>query len=349
MPIHGVWAEWNSPVHRRYAVLELLISSIRRDINHQPRANLSLELITEYAESVKRGDSFPPIKVVRDKDGVYWCWNGHHRLNAFEQAGKKTIPVDISEGSERDAFRLSLGANADNGLRRSNDDKRRAVTLALKDEEFVKLSDSAISELCAVDRQTVANVRSEMESACEIRTLKNRVGKDGKEYKVKESKPKAEEPKKKPKLYGVTEEVGSLEGEPAATKAGKAAEPVAQDEPPARPLVNPTKDKHGNQIPTNLVPIFADPVWGEIDGTCSKLTQLLDKAAKSPGGYFLTKDMEDKNGSHRLTSFEHAKNSIHHCRPYGVCPGCGGDGCKHCYQKGYLCKLTYKQVEGVVS
>lgn len=343
-----MWAEWNSPVHRRYAVLELLISSIRRDINHQPRANLSLELITEYAESVKRGDSFPPIKVVRDKDGNYWCWNGHHRLNAFEQAGKKTIPVDISEGSERDAFRLSLGANADNGLRRSNDDKRRAVTLALKDEEFVKLSDSAISELCAVDRQTVANVRSEMESACEIRTLKNRVGKDGKEYKVKESKPKAEEPKKKPKLYGVTEEVGSLEGEHAATKAGKAAEPEETDTQPARPLVNPTKDKKGNQIPTNLVPIFSDPVWGEIDATASKLTTLIDRAAKGPGGYFLGRDLESKGEDKRLTSFETAKRQLFLCRPYGVCPSCLGKGCAACYEKGYLAKLVYKQVEGAV-
>jgi len=338
-------------VHRRYG-LNLLIKSIRREIKHQPRVNLNQEVIDRYTDQILLGEVFDPVQVIKDKDDVYWLWNGFHRVEAYERAGQKLIPAEIKEGTERDAFRLSLGANSKNGLQRSNEDKRRAVQLALRDEEFVKDSDRKIADMCAVDMQTVTNIRAELEAGAEIRHVTSRLGKDGKTYTVKpkaEKKPKTEEPKKKPKLYGVTEEVGSLEGEPAATKAGKAAEPVVQEEPPARPLVNPTKDKHGNQIPTNLVPIFADPVWGEIDGTCSKLTQLIDRAAKSEGGFFLTKDMESKNGDCRLPNFEHAKYTLSRCRPYGVCPACGGDGCKSCYQKGYLSKLNYKDVKEMVS
>ena len=323
--------------------MDLLISLIRREIKHQPRVNLDQKTIEKYSSLVLDGESLDPIDVVKDKNGDHWCWNGWHRIEAYQRAGKDRIPAVVTQGTERDAFRLSLGANAKNGLPRTNEDKRRAVELALRDEEFVTFSDGVIAEICSVTQHTVSNIRSELESTQKISESKTRTGKDGREYKVQ---PKKVEQKKQqePQDGKATKEVVDT-----ATTAGSVAEPEESETQPARSSSDPIKDPRGNPVPENLVDVFSDSVWGEIDAAAKKLTYLIDRAASSPGGFYLTKDMENKNGSRRLTSFEAAKNSIFHCKPYGVCPACGGDGCKHCYQKGFLAKLTYKQVEGVVS
>lgn len=322
-------------MHLEVQQLDLLISSIRREDKLQPRKDLSKVVIEDYAANISKGKQFPPVQVVLDRKGTYWLYNGFHRVEAFIQAGKDRIPADVIEGTERDAFKLSLSANADNGIHRSNEDKRRAVELALSDKEFVKFSDNVIAEMCAVSDVMVSDVRKSLEANCKILAVDTRIGKDGKERKVKP---------KEPQDGKATKEVVGT-----ATKAGSVAEPEESETQPARSSSDPIKDPRGNPVPENLVDVFSDSVWGEIDATAKKLTSLIDRAASGPGGFYLTKDMENKNGSRRLTSFEAAKNSIFHCKPYGVCPACLGEGCKHCYQKGFLAKLTYKQVEGMVS
>jgi outer membrane murein-binding lipoprotein Lpp len=53
----------------------------------------------------------------------------------------------------------SVGANAVHGLRRSNDDKRNAVTMLLNDAEWTNLSDREIARACAVSHNFVSEVR----------------------------------------------------------------------------------------------------------------------------------------------------------------------------------------------
>lgn len=51
-------------------------------------------------------------------------------------------------------------ANADHGLRRSNEDKRKAVGLLLADAEWSKLSNAEIARLCNVSHTFVNNTRN---------------------------------------------------------------------------------------------------------------------------------------------------------------------------------------------
>ena len=68
-----------------------------------------------------------------------------------------------------------VSANASNGLRRTNADKRRSVEIAL--QEFGDLSSRAIAELCGVNPQTVINIRPEVSNL----DSSPRTGLDGKQ------------------------------------------------------------------------------------------------------------------------------------------------------------------------
>lgn len=62
-------------------------------------------------------------------------------------------------GTTRDSVLYSVGANAAHGLRRTNEDKRRAAMTLLNDAEWAAWSDREIARQCVVDGKTVANLR----------------------------------------------------------------------------------------------------------------------------------------------------------------------------------------------
>lgn len=68
----------------------------------------------------------------------------------------------MRQGGLRDAILHSAGANANHGLRRTNEDKRRAVLMLLDDEEWSQWSDREIGRQCVVDGKTVTRLREEL-------------------------------------------------------------------------------------------------------------------------------------------------------------------------------------------
>ncbi len=61
------------------------------------------------------------------------------------------VPVDVRQGARRDAIIFSVGANTSQNLRRTNDDKRRAVIVLLNDPEWSSWSNCEIARQCAVE------------------------------------------------------------------------------------------------------------------------------------------------------------------------------------------------------
>ena len=135
------------------------LDDIRIDGGTQPRTSINEATVSEYAEAIMSGDVFPPLLCVWD--GVNrWLCDGFHRLHAHRQAGSVTVEVLQHSGTQRDAVLMSVGTNAQHGLRRSNDDKRRAVRMLLEDAEWGQWSDREIAKRCLVDHKTVAAVRA---------------------------------------------------------------------------------------------------------------------------------------------------------------------------------------------
>jgi hypothetical protein len=87
---------------------------------------------------------------------------GYHRLEAAEEAGKKSIAAEIRDGTKRDATLYACGANRDHGLRRSRADVRRAISTLLMDEEWKSWADRAIAEMVGCSPTTVGTVRDQL-------------------------------------------------------------------------------------------------------------------------------------------------------------------------------------------
>jgi ParB-like chromosome segregation protein Spo0J len=159
----------------------LKFSQIRIDGGTQMRVSINQDKVSEYAETMREGGTFPPIKATFDGT-VYWLYDGFHRYFAAQAAGATTIEVDYKPGTMEDAQDLALGANDDHGLPRSNEDKRKAVETALEMERHAKKSDREIARLCKVSHTLVAAVRNpevrKQQTKNNLKSIEKSVAKD---------------------------------------------------------------------------------------------------------------------------------------------------------------------------
>ncbi|EJO51060.1 ParB-like protein [Burkholderia multivorans CF2] len=134
-------------------------TEIRREISLQTRAEINVSTVEEYKEALQGGAKFPPV--VTFFDGIYYYLaDGWHRYEAYVAARVEEIPADVYKGTRRDAQLYALGANAIHGLRRTNEDKRRAVSMMLEDAEWAAWSDHEIARACKVSQPFVGKLRA---------------------------------------------------------------------------------------------------------------------------------------------------------------------------------------------
>ena len=136
----------------------LAIKSIRRDGGTQSRARLDAFVIEEYQEAYRSKVELPPVVVFYDGTD-YWLADGFYRTTAAENVKMKEIACEIRQGTQRDAILDSVGANTTHGVRRTNEDKRRAVMKLLDDVQWAKWSDREIARRCSVGHAFVSNLR----------------------------------------------------------------------------------------------------------------------------------------------------------------------------------------------
>ena len=94
--------------------------------------------------------------------------------------------LTLAPPRRRDAILYACGANATNGIRRTNADKRQAVERLLGDAEWSKWSDREIAKRAAVGKSFVSNLRNEMASVhsgqIDTRTVTRNVTRNGTAY-----------------------------------------------------------------------------------------------------------------------------------------------------------------------
>ena len=156
------------------------LTEITVDSSLQGRCKLNQEVIDEYSEVLREGGKLPAIKVFR-VGSCHYLVDGWHRFFAHKKAGLADIEVDVIEGTMREATLFAVGANDDHGLRRTNDDKRKAVMMLLDDLEWSEWSDREIAKAAKVSFMTVGRIRKSLGIAPEeVKAVVN-----GKETKVK--------------------------------------------------------------------------------------------------------------------------------------------------------------------
>jgi hypothetical protein len=124
---------------------------------------------------------FPAVTVFYDETD-YWLVDGFHRVAAAKQKGKTMIAVEIRPGSLLEAQWCSFGVNKSHGLRRTNEDKRRAVKATLEHDLSDDWSDGKIADHCGVTQEFVSKMRKQMPPPQNNSGVTKRVGKDGKVY-----------------------------------------------------------------------------------------------------------------------------------------------------------------------
>lgn len=162
------------------------IGAIRINGSTQSRVELSQVTIAEYTEAIRQGAELPPVVMFFD-GADFWLADGFHRFHAHREAGAMEIAAEIRTGTQRDAVLYSVGANASHGLRRSNEDKRKAVVTLLSDPEWATWSNNAIAKACVVSDKTVAAYRAEYlrnSEDSEPRNTARTVERNGKSYQM---------------------------------------------------------------------------------------------------------------------------------------------------------------------
>lgn len=188
------------------------IADIELDTSIQCRAKIDTGTVNEYAQRMSEGDKFPPVDLF-ESDGRYWIGDGWHRVLAVIETSGESIAAIVHPGGRTAALMHALSANAVHGQRRTNEDKRRCVEIALR--EFPKSSSRSIADLCGVSDEFVRQRRGE-----EVPTVGTCVtGKDGKEYPARR---KAEQE--------------------ASQEAGEGTRCEKQEVPGERPRLGPPQD-----------------------------------------------------------------------------------------------------------
>lgn len=172
------------------ALIEL--STLEFDASAQSRVFVDPQVVSDYVERMSwddqsqrvidpEGVAWQPVLVFTDGEN-HWVADGFHRASAAREAGIERIQCEVREGDLRDAVRYSLSANARHGLRRTREDKRRAVKRALEDSEWRLWTDARIAELCSVSRPFVSNMREELEVEGQIPVEIALYGADDREF-----------------------------------------------------------------------------------------------------------------------------------------------------------------------
>lgn len=166
----------------------LNLNAIRIDCGTQSRVEMSQEQIDTYAHQMLAGDKFPEVTVYFN--GIdYYLADGFHRYFATKKLNKTSIHSNVVTGTLREAILFSKGANYDNGLPRTNADKRKNVLDMLNDFEWGDWSNARIAEKCKVSDEFVRKIKAELN----IKKETVKYEKNGKTFERKASNEPAKE------------------------------------------------------------------------------------------------------------------------------------------------------------
>jgi len=138
---------------------EFPLQNITLDERLQLRDSCNQEFIDRYAELLSQGVRFPAIALF-NVDGRHLLADGFHRYHAARAAGLESLPAEVYEGSLRDALWHAVSANNRHGLHLTNKEKRRAVEILMKDEDWSRWSDREVARRTGVSSAFVGELRA---------------------------------------------------------------------------------------------------------------------------------------------------------------------------------------------
>ena len=309
----------------------------------QVRASMSEDTIQEYMEAMTGGAVFPPVLCYHDGED-YWLADGFHRLEAWRRLGCKKCKSEVKEGTRLDALKYALKANIDHGLRRTNADKKRAVTVAYENRHELGLGDvpsaNSIAELIGVSNHFVT---AQLGTVPTWNNEKRRTGADGKTYSLPPPRPQKT----------VAEDAVQHATPPAMSVPPPARpQPLPNHQPPPeRPRTQDLglvpRDSLGNAIPPNLTDHWGRRV--ELQAVSSMLRKARVDIRRAQEGH--DPAWAGLNFSSTLMHLDNAIAQVEGAVPHCVCLYCKGIGCRACNGSGIMTEFQYsnapREMKGV--
>jgi hypothetical protein len=144
-------------------VTTIPLADIIRDRALQPRVGTNRLVVSRYAQAMREGAQFPPVRVYRIKgDGRLVLSDGWHRYDARKHVGATDIEAEVVDGTMRDALRHAIEFNAQHGLTFTREDQQRAIELYLKDDGLRQLPDREIARRLACSPTTIGTHRARL-------------------------------------------------------------------------------------------------------------------------------------------------------------------------------------------
>ena len=291
--------------------MKMIIDALWRD-GLQTRVALDEATVREYAESMRDGAKFPPVKVYEEPVAVaYYLADGFHRVEAAMRAGLTQIDADVERGTFVDALRYALGCNGRHGKRTTNEDKRRAMEMAWehRQELFGGVPSAALlAQTCGLHRNTAQAYLAEHAPALPARPVQGaqnvlpgapapipvRVGTDGKAYPVRPVRPA-----------------------------------------PVDPYV--PRDRFGVFIPEAIGAAFGEDVLSDILGTISAARSAVRRGLDDGDIRFAAVRQD------ALVNLDNAYGFVAAAAPFCVCRVCkgAGGGCRACHGRGWQTEEEY--------
>ncbi len=319
-------------------VRKVMLDSIEYESENQARVKLNDDTVAEYADAMERKERLPPIVCYHD-GSTYWLADGFHRYHAARKRGEKDTEAQVIKGSRDDARWHAAGANTQHGLKRSPEDKRKAVRLALALRP--NLSDRKIAMHCGVSDKTVAALRAKASAEIPQIDTPRVATRNGVEYEIRTAginanrrdsfRKEATQSHAEPSDPWHDSDEGDEPAAAPAKRAGAPARRQADDAP---------RDQRGRAIPADIREDFADcteEVRGWLRDLDAIAKPLLDETA--PRRYPQAAWSEIAAAMNRIRSAVR-----YEALPYAVCPYCSGMGCKVCKDRGWIPRSTWQSV-----
>jgi hypothetical protein len=152
-------------------ILVLEIHRIRRDGDTQGRVALNESIIQEYANLMRAGVEFPPVRTWFD-GCAYWLSDGFQRMAAAELVGLNQISAEVFRGTLEDARWDSYAANAAHGLRRTRADIEVIIRRAVEHPKGSQISSRELARHLGMPEPTLRRWRKRVSASPDADTTR---------------------------------------------------------------------------------------------------------------------------------------------------------------------------------
>jgi hypothetical protein len=192
---------------------QLKLTSIRVDGDTQARAALDQDMVTQYAEHMREGSTFPDIVVFHDGTS-YWLADGFHRYFATQMNALDSIEADIRTGTLDEAQLYAYGANSKRGLTMTREDNRNIILKMINHPIWGKWTNAEIGRHVGVSKMTVGRFKQTLPPSED--TVKTYTNKHGQQRSIETKnlgKKPAEEMDDSDNVTELTETIASISEE----------------------------------------------------------------------------------------------------------------------------------------